>query len=132
MKYLYTLLSILTGFIGPIIYALIEHELLVTKIINQPTSLLYIFGFILLLVAFHNMDLYFDKGIGRNFYRMAFVYRKTKLIFWLGAVYGLVSIIGSYSASVNDLLLIVIVGQIAGSCFGYLATSEYVKEEQSK
>lgn len=132
MKQIYTMLSILAGFVAPLIYGLLEHQLLVTTIANQPTSLLYIFGFILLLVAFRNLDTYFDKGIGRRFFRLAYVYRKTKLIFWLGAVYGVVYITGQYTASINDLLLIVIVGQIAGGWFGYLATSAYVKEEQSK
>lgn len=123
MRQLYTLLSILTGFFAPIGYAFLEHRALLTTIAERPSSLLYIFGFVLTLVAFHNLDNYFDKGIGRHFYRTAFVFRKTKVLFWLTAVYVLVSFLGSYSASVSDLILIILIGQTVGSTFGYLATN---------
>ena len=129
MRQIYTLLSILSGFFAPIGYAFLEHRSLLTTIADQPTSLLYIFAFIMTLVAFHNLDTYFDKGIGRHFYRTAFVYRKIKLVFWLGAVYFLISFVGSYSASINDLLLVVLIGQLVGSSFGYLATNHWVNQQ---
>ncbi len=132
MRYLYTLLAIMTGFVGPIVYAFIEHEELLLSIANQPTSLLYIFGLVLLLVTFRNLDTYFDKGIGRNFYRAAFIYRKIKMIGFLGAFFGLINFLGEYASTINDLLLIIIIGQIIGSTFGYLATADYAKEKQSE
>jgi predicted membrane protein len=54
------------------------------------------------------------------------------MIGFLGAFFGLINFLGEYASTINDLLLIIIIGQIIGSTFGYLATADYAKEQQSE